>query len=166
MHLSMLNEMCASVSTPSLEKLHLSFSTWRENCPELSAALAKLRDVDTTLSSARFSNLSEVSFRFNFDIPLGVKPTTFSDLIGPEPASDRAAITPTSHFRRSGTLPSIAFEKDEGGTLRLIPSWLAEFLRVKAEGELPHLHHRGIVTTKTSVILASHAKRYVKFRYA
>lgn len=139
--LSWLNQICTSVSSPVLEKLKPTFYPGRHEIPYIFASLAKFRELDTILSSSRFTHLSDVEIRLEFRIELEEVLPTFAALIG---ASTDSAVVDALGFHRDDDLPMDAIYEDDD-TLHLSPSWLKNFLQQRVEEVLPELHRRGIL---------------------
>lgn len=148
-----LNKMCASVSSPYLENLHLSFKTWHSGISKAFAALAHFRAIDTTLSRSQFSRLSNVVFIYRVKIALPKEPDTFGCLTGSYSNTPAIGASTSPEFLPGDALPSHAYTINKYGTPQLSQSYLEEFLRRRADGVLHQLHRRGILTNKISVHL-------------
>lgn len=157
--LALLSQICASLSSPCLEKLRFVFSCQIRSIPAIYASLANLRAVDTVLSLPQFSRLSDVTFECHVMLLLKDEPTTFGHHLMKTPseslnADDEISTSESPGPLRSDNLPSGAYFMDEiDGTPRLSSSYLEEFLEHRAEGQLHQLQHRDILTTKMTITI-------------
>lgn len=141
--LSWLNQICTSVSSPVLKTLRPRFYPGRHEIPYIFATLAKLRELDTILSSSRFTHLSDVAIRFAFRVEFEELPTTFASLVG---TSVDSAVIDALCFHRDDDLPMNAYIiDDDDDLLFLSPSWLKNLFQRRVEEVLPQLHSRGIL---------------------
>lgn len=152
-HIVPLRQICASLSSTVLEKLHVSsklylYKPWRP-IPRLFASLAGLSSVDTVLSRPQFSRLSDVSFKYLLCFDLEEEPTTFACLTGTSPGS----VSAQSSESGDDPLPSDAYLMHRDGRLRVTSTFLETFFKHKVEQELCQLHNRGISRTEMYVTI-------------
>lgn len=156
--LALLRQICASLSSPCLEKLHFVFSCEVRSIPATYAPLANLRAVDTVLSLPQFSRLSDVIFEYHITLLLKEEPTTFGHLMKTSSdslsADDEISTSASPGPLRSDNLPSDAYFMDESdGTHRLSSAYLEKFLEQRVGGSLRQLQRRGILTTKMAITI-------------
>lgn len=130
---------------PSLDKLRFGMRAVQAEISDVFAALVNLRTVDSTLSSSKFSHLSDVCLTFVIITADKKELTSFGDLIGVEAFSDGAALD----FRPDDALPIDAYKIPDVSLLD--PEWLEDFLRERAEGALPQLLRRDILEIEVHV---------------